>query len=218
MINGGDVENSGIASASASRDQAHTGSFSAALTITTPSTPDSGTRLFRWREPRAYPDLYYRVWYYFPQISTPNGNPAFWNVLQWKSEHVISGARVSDPFFVLNVGEASDNGQAASMYFSLCPPKGGACYSQVRPFTFIPVGNWFEVEARYVCAGDDTGHVTIWQNGSQAPLFDIPNVQTRYADGDCSWSVDNYSNSLSPSSGTVYIDDAEICSGGRCPQ
>lgn len=216
--NGGDIENSGTASAVASTDVAHTGNFSGKLTITTPSTPDSGARLFRWLQPQTVPDLYYRAWYYFPQLVTPNGNPAWWNVMQWKSAHLVNGQSVSDPFFEVSVGETTLNGQAV-MYFYLCPPGvpvGGPGCLQQTGVTLIPVGQWVELEAHYVCAGDNSGHVTIWQGGSQTPLFDIPNVQTRYPDGDCSWSVNNYSNSLNPSTVTIYVDDAAICSGTRC--
>ena len=68
------------------------------MTITTPSTPTSGTRLFRWREPRNYPQLYFSAWYYFPRQYIITGG--WWNIMQWKSE---TGAN-NDPFFVVNVG------------------------------------------------------------------------------------------------------------------
>lgn len=68
---GGAIENSGIASVVASTDFAHSGRYSAKLTITTPDTPTSGVRLFRWGEPEKYPQLYYSVWYYFPQSYIP---------------------------------------------------------------------------------------------------------------------------------------------------
>jgi hypothetical protein len=42
-------------------------------------------------------------------------------------------------------------------------------------------------------------------------------VQTRYPDGNCAWSVNNYSTSLKPSAATIYVDDAAICLSGRCP-
>ena len=60
--------------------------------------------------------------------------------------------------------------------------------------------------AYYQCAPDNTGRVAIWQDGVR--LFDVRNVPTRHADGDCQWSVNNYSNGLTPSSATIYIDDA----------
>jgi hypothetical protein len=219
--NGGGIYNSGFASAGPSFDHNHTpnGHYSAVLKIDTSGGTTSGARLFRWREPRNPPmndsdsDLYYSVWYYFPQTYTPNGTPTkLWNVFQWKSKSPTLG---NSPMFNLEVG--SESGQ---MYLYLCPPSfvnGGNCYSQTGPpYTFIPVGKWTHVEARYVCSGLATGGlVTIWQDGTQ--LWDVPNVQTRYADGDCSWSVNNYSNGLSPARATIYVDDAEICSGGACP-
>jgi polysaccharide lyase-like protein len=205
---GGDIENSGIANAVASTDFARSGAYSAKLTITTPDTPTSGARLFRWAEAQTYPQLYYSVWYYFPQSYTPS---LFWNVLQWKSKHVVSGTVVSDPFFSLEVG-ALPNGE---MYFYLGDDHLNTTFQQpAQSLMPVPVGRWFNVQAFYKCDGSGAGEVTIWQDGTQ--LWDIQNVDTRYADGDCAWSVNNYSSGLTPATSTIYIDDAAICSGGRC--
>ena len=206
---GGGVFNSGTAIANVdSLSVAHSGVHSAKLFINTLNSPGidtSGARLFRWLEPDTHPDLYYSVWYYFPRRYSPNGNPSWWNVFQWKSKH----GDASDPFFALNVGNRSDG----SMYFYLYNQNSKLSYSQ--SLKIVPDGQWVRVEAFYKCAGDKTGHVTFWQDGTQ--IFDVPNVQTRYADGNCSWSVNNYSAGLSPPTATIYIDDAAICSGGRCP-
>jgi hypothetical protein len=209
--NGGGVFNSGTASASPSFDYNHTtgGKYSALLKIDT--SVESGTRLFRWLEPgmnNSNSDLYYSVWYYFPTIETPT---LFWNILQWKS--ASSSTHKNDAMFSLDV-----NNRGSEMYLYLCPPafiNGGSCFGQIGNTYYIPLATWTHVEAHYVCAGDSTGHVTIWEDGNQ--LFDVGNVQTRYADGGCSWSVNNYSNGLTPSPATIYVDDAKICQGGRCP-
>jgi hypothetical protein len=193
---GGGEYNSGIASSSASRDVAHTGSWSAKMTITTPSSTDSGVRLFRWREAHNYNDLYFSAWYYFPQrYNVPN----WWNVFQWKSK--VSNTQV-DPFFVLNVGNRGDG----SMYFYLYNWQTRQSYDQ--SLKSLPVGRWFNVEAFYRCAADNSGRVTFWQDGVQ--LFDVQNAQTRYSNGDCQWSLSNYSDSLNPSPATIYVDDAVI--------
>jgi len=206
---GGGVFNSGTATATVDvASLSHGGSHSAKLYVNTLSSPEistSGTRLFRWLESETHTDVFYSVWYFFPRRYTPNGNPPWWNVFTWKSKHDDT----SDPFFALNVGNRPDG----SMFFYLYNQNTKTSYSQA--IMNIPDGQWFHVEAFYKCAGDNTGHVTFWQDGVQ--LFDVPNVQTRYAGGTCEWSVNNYSSSLNPATATIYVDDAAICSGGRCP-
>jgi len=206
---GGGVFNSGFATASVdSVGLAHSGLHAAKLfanTLNTGEFPTSGTRLFRWLEPEKYPELYYRVWFYFPQRFVPNGNPPWWNVFQWKSKR----ADTSDPFVALNIGNRPDG----AMYFYLYDKNAKQSYGQ--SVSNIPEGQWFQVEAFYKCSGDKTGHVTFWQDGVQ--ILDVANVQTRYPDGNCAWSVNNYSTSLNPNPATVYVDDAAICLGGRCP-
>jgi hypothetical protein len=201
---GGGVFTSGIARATAN-GVVHAHNHSAKLSIETPSTPTSGSRLFRWKEPRTYPHLYYSAWYYFPRRYVPDGSPSWWNVFQWKSKHPTG----NDPFFALNVGNRANG----SMYFYLYDQNTKTSYDQT--LKIIPERQWVRIEAFYGCAGDKTGHVTFWQDGVQ--IFDVPNVQTRYSDGDCQWSLNNYSNSLNPKKATIYIADGAICVEGRCP-
>jgi hypothetical protein len=207
---GGGVFDTGAATASVDVvSLAHSGIHSAKLHINTSSAPGtsatSGARLLRWLEPETQSDLYYSLWLYFPQRNTPTGNPPWWNVLQWKSKR----GDFNDPFFALNVANQPDG----SMYFYLFNQQSKTSYSP--PGKTIPDGRWFRMEAFYKCAGDNTGHVTLWQDGEQ--LFDVRDVQTRYADGTCEWSLNNYSNGLNPPSATIHVDDVAICSGGRCP-
>jgi hypothetical protein len=167
------------------------------MTISTPSAAGtSGARMFRWAESQAHPALWYRVWYYFPQRYSVR---SWWNVFQWKSKRVTGAV---DPFFILNVGNRPDG----SMFFYLYDWQQRT--SRAQTLKNIPVGTWFSLEAFYRCAGDGTGQVTIWQD--DVLLFDVANVRTRYPDGDCQWSVNNYSDSITPKPATIYIDDAEI--------
>ncbi len=184
------------------RSYAHSGSSSAALTTTTP--PESAARLVRWRELQSYPALYYSAWYYFPQVYTPT---LYWNVFAWDSYRPATNT--ADPFFILNVGNRSNG----AMYFYLFDWQRRLTYSQ--SVKDIPVGRWIQVEAFYQCAGDGSGRVTFWQDGTL--LLDVPNVQTRYADGNCQWSLNNYSDGLTPAAATLYVDDASIAAGGALP-
>ena len=206
---GGGVFNSGFARASVDEvGLAHSGLHAAKLFISTQGTAEllaSGTRLFRWLEPEKHNELYYRVWFYFPQRYVPNGNPPWWNVFQWKSKR----AAVSDPFFILNVGNRSDG----AMYFYLYDKNASKSYGQSAKN--IPEGQWVRVDAFYKCSGEKNGRLTFWQDGMQ--ILDLGNVQTRYPNANCAWSVNNYSSSLHPSAATIYVDDAAICLDGHCP-
>lgn len=188
--------NSGVGNAEASREHAHSGSWAARLTISAPGSSSSGTRLFRWCESQEHSQLYYRAWFYFPQRYTA---PNWWNVFQWKSK--VSSTK-NDPFFILNVG----NRQDGTMYFYLYDWQQRIPHEQAA--TNISVGRWLQVEAFYQCAADRTGRVIVWQDGKL--LFDVSNVQTRYASGDCEWSVNNYSDALVPADAILYVDDASI--------
>jgi hypothetical protein len=206
---GGGVFNSGSASATSSSEVAHRGAYSAKLTINT--GVESGVRLFRWKEPQENAELYYSAWYYIPRVYEP---ALYWNVFQWKSKHSVDGREQVDPFFALNIGNQCD-ASSSPMCFYLYDGHARVSYAQASPSAPIPTARWIHVEAYYRCAGDNSGRVAFWQDGAQ--ILDVRNVQTRYADGDCAWSVNNYSNRLTPSPATIYVDDAAICSGARCP-
>jgi hypothetical protein len=205
---GGGVFNSGTASATSSSEVAHRGAYSAKLTINT--AVESGARLFRWKEPQQNAELYYSVWYYIPRVYAP---ALYWNIFQWKSKHFVDGRAQADPFFALNIGNQC--GASGPMCFYLYDGHARASYAQASLPAHIPAARWIHVEAYCKCAGDNSGRVTFWQDGAQ--ILDVRNVQTRYADGGCQWSVNNYSNRLEPSTAVIYVDDAAICLGDRCP-
>jgi hypothetical protein len=186
--------NSGNADSRASRDVAHTGQYSAKLAITTP--PTAGVRLFRWGELQQYNELYFSAWYYFPErYDTPAG---WWDIFQWKSKTPTQ----NDPFFIVNIGNRANG----NMYLYMYDWQTHISYPQI--IKDIPVAQWVRIEAFFRCAADGTGKVTVWQDGVQ--LFDAQNVDTNYANGECHWSIANYSDQVTSSPTTIYIDDAAI--------
>ena len=86
----------------------------------------------------------------------------------------------------------------------------------------LPLNQWIHIEAFYHHATDATGHVTFWQDGQQ--IIDVANVQTQWPSTDedaRQWSIDSYTNGLTPSAATIYVDDAVISttrvgSGSTC--
>jgi hypothetical protein len=206
---GGGEFDSGCAGTQPTYEVARSGLFSLKLTMAAPCGPSSsGTRMFRWRESQRYDELFYKVWYYFPRLYTVTGSDlpgetAFWNVFQWKSKSADPPA--DDPFFSINIGNRPDG----NMYLYLYDSNAEQSYDQT--VMDVPVGQWFSVEGLYKSRGDATGRVTVWQDGAQ--LWDITGVQTRYPDhvgGFTEWSVNNYSNGVTPAPTTFFIDDAQI--------
>jgi hypothetical protein len=182
--------NSGNADTVASMEQAR-GTWAAKMTYFGGA---SGTRMFRWCEPQRNPELYYSAWFYFPQTYTPS---LFWNIFQWKSKT----SSVNDPFYVLNVGNRTDG--SMNLYLYDWQRRISHATSAV-----IPVGRWIRIEAFYKCAADNTGRVAFWLDGQL--LLDITGRSTRYSDGDCQWSIDNYSDGINPTPATFYVDDLSI--------
>ena len=205
---GGGEFNSGAASSTASRDVAHSGRYSAKVTITTPAT--SGVRLFRWNESHAHPEAYYGAWFYFPRSYRA---PDWWNIFQFKSR---SGPSINDPFWSLDVGNRP--GGSMHLYLewwnglSIEGPhrgeSGGRSFEQ--GIKDLPVERWTHIEVLLRQSSAFDGQLIVWQDGVE--LFNVRDVRTRYPapNGANEWSVNNYADAITPSPTTIYIDDAVI--------
>jgi hypothetical protein len=222
-IGGGEFDSdNGVASAT--QEQAHTGRWSARLAL-----PEGagGSRLFRWRETRAFREVLVTVWLYFPRTYRVNGQ--YWNVLQFKSR---SATGENDPLWFLDVA----NTEAGGMRFNLVwwhrtlegPHAGESGFRRLQQnMSDIPVARWFEMQIWLRESHDFTGQLRVWQDGRL--LFDMDHVRTSYENCAISawctsneFAVNNYSDGLSPSPVFIYADDAEIAvpdaSGSAVPQ
>lgn len=195
-------------------------------TIFTP--PESGVRAFRWAEARANRSLYYSVWMYIPTTYTMTADPNFgqyWNLFQFKSRSA-DGSR-NDPLWALSAAK----NPAGGMYLRAGWGWGGTTVAGPRatdsvggkwyePTTRVPlpVGRWFHLEAHLHQSKDFDGQLSVWQDGLK--IFSFTGVRTSYANcnfnswcANNEWSVNNYSDGLSPNPATIYMDDAAISTG-----
>jgi hypothetical protein len=211
---GGTESNSGAATSVASPDVAHTGSFSAKCTITSP--PTAGVRLFRWRESfnNLSIPLFYSAWYFFPRVYTP---AAWWGIFFFKSSDALAR---SHPFLYLLVGNRPNGNMCLRLawwpslwsQFGVEGPHqgefGGREYTQ--QLKDLPVGQWVHVEVCLLQSGAFGGQYIVWQDGVE--LFNLSNVKTGYPlpGGYANWLVANYSDEVSPSPTVIYVDDAVV--------
>ena len=91
--------------------------------------------------------------------------------------------------------------------FGMPGPYPGQNGRQVfRSSKTIPVGEWFHVEARYVCDSNYNGTLQFWLNGEE--VFNLRGVQTADPDtNDCLMSINNYGSDLEESRIDIYVDD-----------
>jgi hypothetical protein len=120
--------------------------------------------------------------------------------MQFKSR----SSTANDAFWQLNVGNRSDG----AMYFYLYNWVNQRSYTQ--EIVNIPERQWMHVEVYYKQSSTNQGRITVWQDG--ALIFDIEGITTHYADAieTVNWSVNNYTDNISPSTAVIFIDDAVI--------
>lgn len=194
------------AEALASTDVAHSGQYSARMTIRGAAGKTRGVRLMRWGnmgwdqgDSLSLPtEAYYSAWFYFPQAYQP---AVWWNIFQFKSH---DADEVSQPVWVLNVDQNAQGEMWFYLYSNYNPP-----HSYHVPLTAvtIPVGQWVHVEAFYAQAEDNSGRITVWQDGTL--IYDVPNVVTALSDV-VVWGIGNYTDDITPADVTIYTDDAVI--------
>lgn len=182
---------------------AHSGNYAAALTIDTSKSSPTGAHaayMFFWKElpGDAY---YYSAWYYIPSGTVP---AEWWNIWQWKSTY---DGNSDNSQRIFSIGARPLNGGLGLYMVQRLPDGSKVNHNSTRN---IPLDQWFHIEGYYRQAFDMTGQVIVWQDGVE--VFNITNAQTVLNDLTVDWSVNNYSNQISPSPCTIYVDDIAVSS------
>jgi Polysaccharide lyase len=215
---GGGEFNSGTGTVSVSQDAVRSGKYALKTIIQAPHpSGQSAVRLFRWKESHAYDEACYSAWYYFPQRYVP---AEWWNIFSFKSRN----GENNDAFWQLQIG----NRASGEMYLYLTwwgapleGPHPGESGLRHYPqwLKDVPVGRWTHLQVYLRQSRAFDGQIVVWEDG--VALFNLNNVRTRYPDahGQNEWSVNNYSDRISPTPTTFYIDDATISipAVGRAP-
>jgi len=213
---GGGEYNSGSADAYPSKDVAHSGSWSSKMVV----NQAGGTRLFRWKEPRAARDLVYRAWYYIPQSYVLTGDPntgRYWILYEFKSRTADNAH--NDPFWYVNAYNRSDGSLGARLAWGYQSRLEGPHKSETGWRNYgdvgVPVGRWFKIEARLRQSKDFDGAVRVTIDGQL--LADVSGVRTGWPNCtfnawcvDQAWAVTNYTDGIGTSSAPIYVDDEDI--------
>lgn len=182
-----------------SSTEARQGSFSAALTIT--AGPDGAQENAGLVRAGGLPtEAYYSAWYYLPRSVSVG---TFWVLFKFRmrtnaSDPATAGELYDMDLATLPSGEMTlrlyNHQTAADLPLDVTEP-------------VVPVEAWFQLEAFYRAASDDTGRLTYWLDGQQ--VVDIsgrPTSPTSWVE----WDACSVGENLTPETVTIYIDDCAI--------
>ena len=106
------------------------------------------------------PEAYYSAWYYLPQTISVG---TFWILFKFRLRTDVADPASDDEFFDLGLVNAADGSLTLSIYNH----RSGMNLPIVTPAPVVPVSVWFQIEAYYRNAQDDTGRLTVWLDGRQ---------------------------------------------------
>ena len=139
----------------------------------------------------------------------------FWNIFQWKTGYDDGSGRTARALYWHDLYNEDDG----TLYLALKARvnsngqwvQGWSTTLATSPMP-IPIGQWFHLESYYKWDKNGNGRLTTWLDGVQiwnvggiTTEFDWPfNVYKR------EWAINNYASNTTPSTHTIYVDDAAI--------
>jgi hypothetical protein len=224
---GGEYTSEGGASV-ASQDHARSGTWAAKLSVD--ADGDGGARLFRWKELRTNRFAICEAWFYFPVDYELTHDPftgQYLDLFQFKARN---NSNVVMPIYLLTPEDVAGGHRFRVDWSSLSgiegPHAGENGFRVYRPATdiMLPIGQWFGLRGYIKQSKDFDGAVTFWYlpPGGGAPQVIVRLSAVRTGEPNtvlsipwsCAneWSVNNYTDGITPAPYSLYVDDARISS------
>ena len=146
-------------------------------------------------------DAIYGAWYFIPEQSAEPDN---WNLIHFQGG--TPGGNLPNLWDVsIETDDASGNLRLYALGNGMKFPNSRL--TQEDPATTVPIGSWFHVEFRWRRAADETGRVSVYQDGKL--ILDRENLVTDDTNWG-QWYVGNLARGLTPPESTLYVDDLSI--------
>jgi hypothetical protein len=172
------------------------GRYAAKLTVDAPAGSAHGSSvLARTGDPLPTAG-YYSAWYYLPRSITVGD---YWVILKFREQDQSTVNELFDlDLSNLDSGEMSlqlyDHRRQALLPLDVASP-------------VVPVGQWFQIEAFYRNAQDNTGRLTFWLDGRQiVDIANQPMAPTPWVE----WYACSVAENLTPSTAVLYVDDCAV--------
>ncbi|HVV53568.1 MAG TPA: heparin lyase I family protein [Polyangia bacterium] len=178
-----------------STDYAHSGRYAVKLTNGAVSTYEDA---HLWRQDDYPVTAYYSAWFYLPRAYQTTAD---WSIMQFQVPTADAG--VVGQLLDVDLRSLPTGDLILSVYDHRAAYLRAPTPDPAMP---VPIGRWFQVEALYRNAGDDTGEVAVWLDGQLN--YDLH--RPFGANGTVYWTVGSKTEGLSPAESVIYLDDAAV--------
>jgi len=176
------------------------------MTMTTSSDPVPAlSTLGREDSEPGLPDeRYFSSWYYLPQSASLPNAPVlqYWAIMRFRARTATADPNSAIDLYDIDL-RSSASGTMSLRVFDYVPFTDAPMVVSDPP---VPVGRWFQVEAFYRNATDESGRLSVWLDG--ALVADI--AKPTGAPGWVGWRVGNMGIDLNPKTVTLYVDDCAL--------
>jgi hypothetical protein len=180
-----------------SNEFAHKSTYAAKMVITTPSDgSQAGANLVR--NGNLPVEAYYSAWYYLPQSVSVG---TYWVIMKFRMRTDINDASTETELYDIDLRNPSSGQMSLRIYDHR---DGDLTLSVTDPV--VPVGNWFQLEAFYRNADDNTGRLVLWLDGKEIANIVKPTGPAGWT----AWDVGSIGVNLTPAAVTLFIDDCAI--------
>ena len=183
-----------------SSEQAHHSTFAAKLTVSGTADNTAGIGASLVQNGGLPNQAYYSAWYYLPQSVSVD---YYWVIMKFRFRSVPDDPNTAGELFDVNLTNPSSGVMSLRLYDHQTPPNQPQ--PKVSPKS-VSVNAWFQLEAFYRAASDNTGQLTLWLDGEQ--ILDLPGP-TGPA-GWVAWDVVSVGYNLTPEPAVLYVDDCAI--------
>jgi hypothetical protein len=173
----------------------HSGRRAAAFSVTSDLASD-GQQARCVRQGALPSDAAYGAWYFVPSLANNTSN---WNLMHFQGG---TDAASMHGLWDVSLGSADDGGLFVYVFDFL----RGTIRVPIGAVE-APVGAWFHIEFRLRRSADESGEVTLYQDGQV--ILELRALATDDSEW-AQWYVGNYANALTPPDATVYVDDVTI--------
>lgn len=184
-------------SLSVTTTQSRSGQYAMRASVVSPSAGGRSMAMV-YRTGVGETEAYYSAWFYIPE---PIDSTEYWLFFKFRSRTEGGSGGAETELWDLDIGTPSDS----QMRFTLFG-HGLAQQLPVSPIE-VPIARWFQVEAFLRATGDETGCLRYWLDGQL--LYEITDQPT-VPSGAVEWAIGGMTESISPSTATLYVDDAAV--------